>query len=64
VARAQSGGVVAAALPVLLFCFHYDPATGRYTLAIMKLLRLAAAITVVVVGGTLFLSWRRDGGRA
>ena len=33
--------------PVLLLCFHFDPTTGRYTLAIMKLLRLAAAITVV-----------------
>ena len=55
VTRAQSGSIAAAALPVLLFCFHYDPTTGRYTLAIMKLLRLAAGITVVVVGGTLFL---------
>jgi protein SCO1 len=63
VTRAQSGSVAAAALPVLLLCFHYDPTTGRYTLAIMKLLRLAAAITAVVVAGTLFLAFRRDGGR-
>jgi protein SCO1/2 len=36
---------------VSLFCFEYDPATGRYTLAIMKLLRLlsiAAALLVIV----------------
>lgn len=63
VTRAQSGSIAAAALPVLLFCFHYDPTTGRYTLSIMKLLRLAAGITVVVVAGTLFLAFRRDGGR-
>jgi len=60
VTRADRGSVAAASLPVLLLCFHYDPVTGRYTLAIMKLLRLAAAITVVTVAGTLFLAFRRD----
>jgi protein SCO1/2 len=64
VTRAQWGSIAAAALPVLLLCYHFDPTTGRYTLAILKLLRLAAAITAVTVGGTLFLAFRRDGGRA
>jgi protein SCO1 len=64
VTRAQWGSIASAALPVLLLCFHYDPTTGRYTLAIMKLLRLTAGITAVVVAGTLFLAFRRDGGRA
>lgn len=64
VIRAKWGSIAAAALPVLLLCYHYDPTTGRYTLAIMKLLRLAAAITVVVVAGTLFLAFRRDRGSA
>ena len=47
VTRARLGSIAAAALPVLLLCYHFDPATGRYTLAIMKLLRLAGVITVV-----------------
>lgn len=64
VTRAESGGIAAAALPVLLLCYNYDATTGRYTLAIMKLLRLAAAITVLAVGGTLFLAFRREKGRA
>ena len=64
VTRANWGSIAAAALPVLLLCYHYDSTTGRYTLAILKLLRLAAAITVVTVGGTLFLAFRRDRGRA
>jgi protein SCO1/2 len=59
VTRANLGSVAAAALPVLLLCFHYDPQTGRYTLAIMKLLRLAGLITVVTIAGTLFLAFRR-----
>lgn len=64
VTRATSGGVAAAALPVLLLCYDYNPATGRYTLAIMKLLRLAAAITVAIIAGVLFLAFRREKGRA
>jgi len=64
VTRAQWGSIAAAALPVLLLCYHYDPTTGRYTLAIMKLLRLAAGITVVTIAGTLFLVFRRERRRA
>lgn len=59
-ARAQDG-VAAAASPILLLCLHFDPATGRYTLAIQKVLRLAAVITVLALGGTLFLAHRRGG---
>lgn len=51
------------AQPILLLCFHFDPTTGRYTVAVIKLLRLAAALTVVTLGGTLLLMHRR-GGRA
>lgn len=64
VTRADLGTVAAAALPVLLLCYHYDPETGRYTLSIMKLLRLAAAITVLAIGGTLYLAFRREGSGA
>ncbi|MBV8093412.1 MAG: SCO family protein [Acetobacteraceae bacterium] len=60
VTRANEGSVAAKALPILLLCFHYDPATGRYSLAIMKVLRLASAITVLTIGGTLFLAFRRE----
>lgn len=55
-----SNGVTARALPILLLCFHYDPATGRYTLAIMRVLQLGAAITILVVGGTVLLALRRE----
>jgi protein SCO1/2 len=63
VARAADGTIARAALPVLLLCFHYDPTTGRYSLAIMKVLRLAAAVTVLTLMGAGFLMFRR-GGRA
>lgn len=60
VTRASRGTVQAAALPILLLCFDYHESTGRYTLAVMKLLRLAGALTVLTVGLTVFLAFRRD----
>ena len=54
-AVAGEGRVRQAALPVLLLCFHYDPATGRYTLAIEKVLKLMAAVTVLTMVGTFVL---------
>lgn len=59
VTRATRGTVQAAALPILLLCYDYNESTGRYTLAIMKLVRLAGALTVLVLGVTLFLAFRR-----
>jgi protein SCO1 len=58
VVRARDGGIERAAQPVLLLCFHFDPATGHYTLAVLKLLRLAALLTVATLIG-LFLLLRR-----
>ena len=36
---------------LLLFCYHYDPTTGKYTLLVTRVMRLAAAATVLVLGG-------------
>lgn len=41
---------------VLLYCFHYDPAVGKYGLMVMKLVRTAGVLFVLAVfGGWLFL---------
>ena len=44
---------------ILLFCFHYDEAQGRYTLAITNLLKVAGTLTVI---GILWLIYylKRD----
>jgi protein SCO1/2 len=44
----------------LLFCYHYDPETGRYGLAIMNLVRIGGLLTVVVLGASVWLSLRRE----
>jgi protein SCO1/2 len=40
---------------LLLYCYHYDPSSGKYGLAIMNIVRLAGAITVVGIVLLLFL---------
>jgi protein SCO1/2 len=44
----------------LLFCYHYDPETGTYGFVIMNLVRLAGIVTLLVMGGAIFLSLRRE----
>ncbi len=45
---------------VLLFCYHYDPKTGKYGAVVMNMLRGAAALTLVLLAGALLLFWCRD----
>ncbi len=59
VLRAGTGGIAQASLPILLLCFHFDTTTGRYTLAIEKVLRLAGALTVLTIGGLLLVLHRK-----
>jgi protein SCO1/2 len=45
---------------LLLFCFHYDPATGRYGRAALGAVRLGGALTLVALGAFLLVMWRRE----
>lgn len=45
---------------LLLFCYHYDPATGKYGAIAMNMVRIAGAVFVLFGGGFLLLLWRRD----
>ncbi|MGI4939018.1 MAG: hypothetical protein ACRYHQ_00365 [Janthinobacterium lividum] len=54
---ARDGGQ-ATANPVLLLCFHYDPATGRYTLAVERLVRIGGTLTALGLGTMLWLTHR------
>ncbi len=44
----------------LLYCFHYDPSQGKYTLAIVNVLKLAAGLTIVGLGALIFFLMRKD----
>jgi protein SCO1/2 len=58
--EASAGKIGTAVDELLLFCFHYDPATGKYGVVIMNVLRLAGIATVIVLGGFIVLMLRRD----
>ena len=47
-------------MPLLLICFHFDAGTGRYSLEILKVLRLAAILTVLTLAGLLLVLHRRE----
>jgi protein SCO1 len=45
---------------VVLFCYQYNPASGKYSLAILRVLRVAAVLTVVGIGSLVFFMVRRE----
>lgn len=46
-----------------LYCYHYDPSTGKYGLAILSVLRLTAIATILGIGGMLLVFWRKNKNR-
>ncbi len=42
---------------LLLYCYHYDPATGTYGLVVMNVLRIAGILTIIGLG-LLFLFFK------
>lgn len=44
---------------VLLYCFHYDPATGRYSAIISRIIQLAGGFTILSLGAVLLVLFRR-----
>jgi protein SCO1/2 len=45
---------------LLLYCYHYDPASGKYGLVILRVLRLASVLTIAALGSMIFIFWRRN----
>jgi protein SCO1/2 len=54
------GKIGSAVDKLLLYCFHYNPATGRYGAIAMNLVRLGGAVTLFFLGGFIFLMRRRE----
>ncbi len=45
---------------VLLYCYHYDPATGKYGAVVSNMLRLGAGLTIVFLGALLLIMLRLE----
>ena len=48
---------------LMLYCFHYDPASGKYGFQILSVLRLTAIATLLGMGMMGFVFWRRNKSR-
>jgi protein SCO1 len=45
---------------LLLYCYHYDPMTGRYGIYVMRTLRVAGVATVLLIGTFIVVMVRRE----
>lgn len=45
---------------LLLYCYHYDPSTGKYGLSILRIMRVGGIATVLGLGAMVFVFWRRN----
>lgn len=45
---------------LLLYCYHYDPSSGRYGVMVMNLVRLGGVLTLALMGGYFVLARRRE----
>ena len=45
---------------ILLFCYHYDPKTGKYGAVVMNSVKAGAILILVLMGAGMFFLWRHD----
>jgi len=45
---------------LLLYCYHYDPATGKYGPVVMNIMRLGSVATVLGIGALVLVLKRRN----
>lgn len=58
-ASAETIGASAPA-KTILYCFQYDPTTGKYSLIVTRALRVGAVATMLALFGFVFIMLRRD----
>jgi len=57
---ARQGRVGAPIGRLLLLCYDYDAATGKYTLSILRLNRVLGTATAIALGSFVFVMFRRE----
>jgi protein SCO1/2 len=58
--EASEGKIGSTVDEILLFCFHYDPVTGKYAVTILNVVRAAGVISVVAIALMIFIFLRRE----
>ena len=60
IVEASEGKVGTAVDQLLLLCFHYDPATGKYSRNAMMFARAGGVSTMLALGGFIFVMFRKE----
>jgi protein SCO1/2 len=58
--EASSGRIGSVVDKLLLYCYHYDPATGGYGFVAMNTVRVGGVVTLVALVGFVVSALRRD----
>jgi protein SCO1 len=58
--ESSGGGIGSPVDQILLYCYHYDPKVGKYSAAVMGIVRLGGVAAVLILSTFLILMWRRD----
>ena len=61
---AAGGRIGNAVDQVMLFCYQYDPKSGRYSASILNLVRVGGLVTLIALGAFILTAGRRRGGPA
>jgi protein SCO1/2 len=59
--RANAGRIGTPIGRLLLLCYDYDAATGKYTLSILRLIRIMGTATAVALAAFMIVMFRREG---
>ena len=49
---------------MLLYCYHYDPRTGKYGAIVSRIMSIAGAATILILGTFVFVLYRADASAA
>lgn len=58
--EASEGKVGSLADQFFMWCFHWDPKTGKYAAVAVNIMTMGGLVTMLVVGGGLWFFWRRE----
>jgi protein SCO1/2 len=58
--EASEGKIGNAVDQILLYCYHYDPAAGKYGAVVANMLKIGGAITVLILAGLILILLRME----
>jgi protein SCO1/2 len=58
--EASKGKIGTLADQIVLFCYQYDPTTGKYGATILGVMRVGGVVTVLALATFILVMWRRE----